>query len=171
MRWGRAGGPAARLAGGIGQVLAEPVEPPLDECPALGDPPLGRPQGLHVKAAGSGQPARWAAVPGPWETGPPQDLPRFFAQYYWRLRADFSPGRWTAPLAVLWGGEPAGVQELFGDKYLVNRTTETGSWLARRFQGPCWRPSRADAALARHGFLTLATRPARRAACRAPCHG
>ena len=71
----------------------------------------------------------------PWETEPPQDLPRFFAQYYWQLRADFSPGRWTAPLAVLWGGEPAGVQELFGDKYLVNRTTETGSWLARRFQG------------------------------------
>jgi RimJ/RimL family protein N-acetyltransferase len=51
------------------------------------------------------------------------------------LRAEFSPGRWTAPLAVLWDGEPAGVQELFGDKYLVNRTTETGSWLARRFQG------------------------------------
>jgi len=71
----------------------------------------------------------------PWETEPPQDLPRFFAQYYWQLRADFSPGRWTAPLAVLWGGEPAGVQELFGDKYLVNRTTETGSWLGRRFQG------------------------------------
>jgi RimJ/RimL family protein N-acetyltransferase len=36
---------------------------------------------------------------------------------------------------VLWDGEPAGVQELFGDKYLVNRTTETGSWLTRRFQG------------------------------------
>ena len=71
----------------------------------------------------------------PWKTEPPQDLPRFIAQYYWRLRAEFSPGRWTAPLAVLWDGEPAGVQELFGDKYLVNRTTETGSWLGRRFQG------------------------------------
>ncbi len=64
-----------------------------------------------------------------------QDLPRFFAQYYWQLGADFSPGRRTAPLAVLWDGEPAGVQELFGDKYLVNRTTETGSWLARPFHG------------------------------------
>jgi RimJ/RimL family protein N-acetyltransferase len=71
----------------------------------------------------------------PWKTEPPQDLPRFFAQYYWRLRADFNPERWTAPLAVLWHGEPAGVQELFADKYLVNRTTETGSWLTRRFQG------------------------------------
>lgn len=71
----------------------------------------------------------------PWKTDPPQDLPRFLAQYYWQLRAEFSPSRWTAPLAVLWDGEPAGVQELFGDKYLVNRTTETGSWLARRFQG------------------------------------
>jgi len=36
---------------------------------------------------------------------------------------------------VLWDGEPAGVQELFGDQYLVNRITETGSWLGRRFQG------------------------------------
>jgi len=71
----------------------------------------------------------------PWKTEPPRDLPRSFAQYYWQLRADFSPDRWTAPLAVLWDGEPAGVQELFGDKYLVNRTAETGSWLARRFQG------------------------------------
>jgi RimJ/RimL family protein N-acetyltransferase len=71
----------------------------------------------------------------PWKTEPPQDMPRFLAQYYWQLRAEFSPDRWTAPLAVLWDGEPAGVQELFGDKYLVNRTTETGSWLARRFQG------------------------------------
>jgi len=71
----------------------------------------------------------------PWKAEPPQDLPRFLAQYYWRLRADFFPDRWTAPLAVLWDGELAGVQELFGDKYLVNRSTETGSWLARRFQG------------------------------------
>jgi RimJ/RimL family protein N-acetyltransferase len=71
----------------------------------------------------------------PWKTEPPRDLPRFFAQYYWRLRADFTPERWTAPLAVLWDGEPAGIQELFADKYLVNRTTETGSWLTRRFQG------------------------------------
>ena len=71
----------------------------------------------------------------PWKTDPPQHLPRFFAQYYWHLRAEFSPDRWTAPLAVLWNGEPAGAQELFGDRYLVNRTTETGSWLARRFQG------------------------------------
>jgi len=33
------------------------------------------------------------------------------------------------------GRQACRVQELFGDKYLVNRTTETGSWLARRFQG------------------------------------
>jgi hypothetical protein len=36
----------------------------------------------------------------PWKTEPPQDLPRFFAQYYWQLRADFCPDRWTAPLAA-----------------------------------------------------------------------
>lgn len=71
----------------------------------------------------------------PWKAGPPEELPRFFAQYYWLLRAEFSADRWTVPLAVLWNGEPAGVQELFADNYLVNRTTETGSWLAQRFQG------------------------------------
>src|SRR5262249_8682366 len=54
MRCGRAGVPAAWLVGGISQVLAKPVAPPLDECPTLGDPALGRPQGLGVKAAGSG---------------------------------------------------------------------------------------------------------------------
>lgn len=32
----------------------------------------------------------------PWKTEPPEDLPRFFAQYYWQLRAEFSPDRWTA---------------------------------------------------------------------------
>ena len=51
---GRAGMLAVRLVGGISQVHAKPVEPPLDECPALGDPALGRPQGLPVEAAGSG---------------------------------------------------------------------------------------------------------------------
>jgi RimJ/RimL family protein N-acetyltransferase len=71
----------------------------------------------------------------PWPTEPAQELARSFAQYYWRLRAEFTSGRWTAPLAVLWDGELVGVQELFGDKYLVNRTTETGSWLGRRFHG------------------------------------
>ncbi|HTU72937.1 MAG TPA: GNAT family protein [Trebonia sp.] len=71
----------------------------------------------------------------PWKTGPPRELPRFLAQYYWQLRAGFSPDRWTASLAVLWDGEPAGVQELFGENYLISRTTETGSWLARRFHG------------------------------------
>jgi RimJ/RimL family protein N-acetyltransferase len=71
----------------------------------------------------------------PWRTEPRRDLPRFLAQYYWKLRAEFRPDRWTASLAVLWDGELAGVQELFGDNYLVTRTTETGSWLARRFHG------------------------------------
>ena len=63
--------------------------------------------------------AERAAVPGPVETEPPQDLPRFVAQHYSQLRADFTSDRWTAPLAALWDSEPAGVQELFGDKYLV----------------------------------------------------
>ena len=87
-----------------------------------------------LAAAGISSPGRPPFL-APWKTEPPRDLPRFVAQYYWQLRAGFSAERWTAPLAVLRDGELAGVQELFADKYLVNRATETGSWLARRFQG------------------------------------
>lgn len=36
---------------------------------------------------------------------------------------------------MLWSGELTGVQGLFTDGYLVNRTAQPGSWLARRFQG------------------------------------
>lgn len=71
----------------------------------------------------------------PWKTDPPRDLPRFVAQHYWQQRAEFCPEQWAAQLAVLWNDEPAGVQGLFTETYLVNRTAQTGSWLARRFQG------------------------------------
>src|SRR6516165_7608638 len=102
------------------------------ELRGITDDLLGRLAGLAVEGI---SPPGGRPFLTPWKTEPPQDLPRFFAQYYWQLRAEFSPDRWTAPLAVLWDGRLAGVQELFGDKFLVSRTAETGSWLARQFQG------------------------------------
>jgi len=42
----------------------------------------------------------------PWKTEPPQDLPRFFAQYYWQLRAS-SPPAGGRPAGVLWMASPS----------------------------------------------------------------
>jgi RimJ/RimL family protein N-acetyltransferase len=71
----------------------------------------------------------------PWSLTPPPDMPRAIAQYHWRNRAEFSPEKWTADLAVFWEGELAGSQGIGTRDYLTTRTGETGSWLGRRFQG------------------------------------
>jgi RimJ/RimL family protein N-acetyltransferase len=63
------------------------------------------------------------------------DLPRSFAAYHWRTRAEFSPASWTLNLAVLHEGRLVGVQGFDTSHYLVTRTGETGSWLGREFQG------------------------------------
>ncbi len=72
---------------------------------------------------------------GPWSLSSPQDMPRVVAQYYWGLRASFSPAKWSADFAVFYEGELAGVQGFAATDYLILRTGETGSWLGRRFQG------------------------------------
>ncbi len=71
----------------------------------------------------------------PWSVAPPDELPRNFAQYHWRTRAEWSVSQWTMELAVLFEGEPVGVQGFNTRDYLVTRTGETGSWLGRRHQG------------------------------------
>ena len=72
---------------------------------------------------------------GPWSLSPPADMPRVVAQYYWGLRASFSPAKWSADFAVFYDGELVGCQGFSTSDYLVLRTGETGSWLGRRFQG------------------------------------
>ena len=71
----------------------------------------------------------------PWSLTPPQDMPLSLAQYHWRNRAEFSPEKWTADFAVFWEGELAGSQGIAARDYPTTRTGETGSWLARRYQG------------------------------------
>ena len=71
----------------------------------------------------------------PWSLTPPPDMPRAMAQYHWRNRAEFSPEKWTADLAVFWAGELAGAQGLSASDFVTTRTGETGSWLGRGFQG------------------------------------
>lgn len=72
---------------------------------------------------------------GPWSLSPPEDMPRVVAQYYWGLRASFSPAKWSADFAVFYDGELVGCQGFAARDYLILRTGETGSWLGRRFQG------------------------------------
>ncbi|HTU77079.1 MAG TPA: GNAT family protein [Trebonia sp.] len=71
----------------------------------------------------------------PWSLTPPPAMPLAVARYHWGKRAEFSPARWTADLAVFWRGELAGSQGFSTSDYLTTRTGETGSWLGRRFQG------------------------------------
>src|SRR3984957_899757 len=71
----------------------------------------------------------------PWSLTPAADMPRNVAQFHWGRRASFSPAQWSADLAVLYDGELVGSQGFSTRDYLVPRGGETGSWLARRFQG------------------------------------
>jgi RimJ/RimL family protein N-acetyltransferase len=56
-------------------------------------------------------------------------------QHYWRLRVETSPAAWSLPMAVFVDGEPIGVQNLMAKDFTRARSVETGSWLARPFQG------------------------------------
>lgn len=71
----------------------------------------------------------------PWSLTPAPEMPMAMARYHWGKRAEFSPAKWTADLAVFWDGELAGSQGISTSDYLITRTGETGSWLGRRFQG------------------------------------
>jgi RimJ/RimL family protein N-acetyltransferase len=71
----------------------------------------------------------------PWSLTPPPEMPLAVARYHWGKRAEFSPAKWTADLAVFWDGELAGAQGISTSEYLITRIGETGSWLGRRFQG------------------------------------
>jgi RimJ/RimL family protein N-acetyltransferase len=71
----------------------------------------------------------------PWTEVPPDELAHNTGGYYWRSRADFTPASWALDLAVRYEGELVGVQGCFAKDYLVTRTAETGSWLARARQG------------------------------------
>jgi len=71
----------------------------------------------------------------PWSIAPRDELPGNFAKFHWSQRSSFSERRWACDLAVFFEGELVGCQGFSTSDYLVTRTGETGSWLARRFQG------------------------------------
>jgi RimJ/RimL family protein N-acetyltransferase len=71
----------------------------------------------------------------PWTDVDPSELPLRFAQYHWNIRASWSEEKWELNLGVWRDGELLGVQGVATENFLVTRTGETGSWLARRHQG------------------------------------
>jgi RimJ/RimL family protein N-acetyltransferase len=71
----------------------------------------------------------------PWTEAPPDELARNTGAYYWRTRSEFTPASWALDLVVRYEGEIVGVQGCYAKDYLVVRTGETGSWLARAWQG------------------------------------
>jgi RimJ/RimL family protein N-acetyltransferase len=71
----------------------------------------------------------------PWTDVDPSELPLRFAQYHWNIRASWSEEKWELNLGVWRDGELLGVQGVATENFLVTRTGETGSWLARQHQG------------------------------------
>jgi RimJ/RimL family protein N-acetyltransferase len=70
-----------------------------------------------------------------WTLAPPEEVPLLLAQVIWARRADFSPSKWTAPLAAFADGQLAGFVGLTAKNYLVTRTATTASWLGLDFHG------------------------------------
>lgn len=70
-----------------------------------------------------------------WTDAPSPRRERESLQWFWRQRAEWSPGKWTFSGAVIVGGRPVGVQDLAADSFSTLRTVRTGSWLGTRHQG------------------------------------
>ena len=71
----------------------------------------------------------------PWHRLPSPAFERQFLLHSWTGRARWDPRNWSITFAVLEGGRPIGMQEVIGREYPVRRTTMSGSWLGRDFQG------------------------------------
>ncbi len=70
----------------------------------------------------------WTDVPSPRRE-------RESLQWFWRQRAEWSPGKWTFSGAVVVDGRPVGVQDLSAESFGTLRSVRTGSWLGMRHQG------------------------------------
>jgi RimJ/RimL family protein N-acetyltransferase len=71
----------------------------------------------------------------PWTDAPAEKLPANYVQYQWGVRSGWSTEHWNLEFAVENEGQIVGIQAFFSSHYLVTRTGETGSWLAKKFHG------------------------------------
>jgi RimJ/RimL family protein N-acetyltransferase len=71
----------------------------------------------------------------PWSDVPAPQQQRNSLQFHWRQRAELRPESWGIELAVLVDGSLVGVQGMHANDFAILRSVDTGSWLARPFQG------------------------------------
>ena len=71
----------------------------------------------------------------PWTDKPSPELERGLLQWNWRMRAEWTPGSWSAGFVVLVDGQAAGAQDLRGPAFAQDRVVSSGSWLGRAYQG------------------------------------
>lgn len=87
-----------------------------------------------VVAAGVHDPATMPFTV-PWTDLEPPRLQRNSLQHWWRSRAEWTPEKWSLPLAVVRDGVVVGVQDVNGERFATLRAVNTGSWLGRAHQG------------------------------------
>src|SRR5690349_13580768 len=71
----------------------------------------------------------------PWTDEPPEIRPRHSLQFWWGLRANWRPDKWTLTMVVREDLTVVGVQDLVGTGFAVTRQVVTGSWLGKAYQG------------------------------------
>jgi RimJ/RimL family protein N-acetyltransferase len=71
----------------------------------------------------------------PWTDTPSPELERESFRFWWRCRAETTPGRWNLILAAIVDGVVVGSSGLMASEFPVTRSFGTGSWLGREHQG------------------------------------
>ena len=70
-----------------------------------------------------------------WSVLPSPEFERSSVQHHWLMRATWTADDWSLNLMAELHGEPIGAQSIRGRSFAVHRTVDTGSWLARAWQG------------------------------------
>jgi RimJ/RimL family protein N-acetyltransferase len=71
----------------------------------------------------------------PWSRAPAGELELGVLRYHWRVRAEWTPERWSWNPVVVAGGEVVGTQGMEGSQFATLRIVQSGSWLGREHQG------------------------------------
>lgn len=69
-----------------------------------------------------------------WTDAPPDEVGRSVIVHGWAARTKLAPEQWTLPLVVVVAGAVVGVQDVRAERFGIQRTVSTGSWLGQRFQ-------------------------------------
>jgi len=88
----------------------------------------------ELAAKGIHQPG-WMPFSNPWTEAPSPQLERQALQFYWRIRASWTPDNWHCLFATLRDGEVIGTQDFFAKNFATLRGVSSGSWLGQGFHG------------------------------------